>query len=237
MTLIAKTERFEMRMDPATLDGVDKWRSDQPGLPSRAEAIRRLVRDSLDRSIGEIFTMTDSERLFAFMLADIHKKLDIEDGLDPEFIENAIGGGHYWAFSWQYPGIFHGYEDKPESVNEVVDILDMWYFLEDGFSKLSKKDKEKVKQEAKPFGEHVKFPGFDGNSETEHMSIARFLIQDMERFTEFKDHELNSHFPSLEMYHRMLSVFSPMLRNLMGGKLSATQIISILKERTHPEKR
>lgn len=236
--MIAKnTERFEMRMDPPTLAAVDKWRSDQSDFPSRAKAIRRLVRDSLDRSAGRNFTMTDSERLLAFMLVDMHKKLNIEDGLDPDFIEYAIGGGHYWALRWQYPGIFHGEEDKPDTVNEVCEILDMWYFLEDGFNKLSKKDKEKVKQEAKPFGENVKFPGFDGNTETEHMSIARFLIHKMERYTEFKDHELNSHSSLLEIYRRMLSIFRPMLANLKGGKLSASQIISILKERTHPENR
>ncbi len=38
-----KTERFEMRMDPETLARVDEWRRKQPDLPSRAEAMRRLV--------------------------------------------------------------------------------------------------------------------------------------------------------------------------------------------------
>ena len=38
-----KTARFEMRMEPETLQKVDEWRRKQPDLPSRPEAIRRLV--------------------------------------------------------------------------------------------------------------------------------------------------------------------------------------------------
>ena len=37
------TERFEMRVTKAFLKVVDEWRRKQPDLPSRAEAIRRLV--------------------------------------------------------------------------------------------------------------------------------------------------------------------------------------------------
>jgi hypothetical protein len=38
-----KTERFEMRVPESFLRVVDDWRRKQPDLPSRAEAIRRLV--------------------------------------------------------------------------------------------------------------------------------------------------------------------------------------------------
>jgi hypothetical protein len=38
-----KTERFEMRVPASFLKMVDDWRRKQPDLPSRAEAIRRLV--------------------------------------------------------------------------------------------------------------------------------------------------------------------------------------------------
>jgi hypothetical protein len=38
-----KTERFEMRVPASFLKMVDEWRRKQPELPSRAEAIRRLV--------------------------------------------------------------------------------------------------------------------------------------------------------------------------------------------------
>ena len=42
-TMDDKTERFEMRVTASFLKMVDDWRRRQPELPSRAEAIRRLV--------------------------------------------------------------------------------------------------------------------------------------------------------------------------------------------------
>ena len=38
-----KGQTFQMRADDDFLEKVDEWRRDQPDLPSRAEAIRRLV--------------------------------------------------------------------------------------------------------------------------------------------------------------------------------------------------
>lgn len=38
-----KELRFELRTDDAWMKVVDDWRAKQPGVPSRAEAIRRLV--------------------------------------------------------------------------------------------------------------------------------------------------------------------------------------------------
>jgi hypothetical protein len=45
-----KTERFELRFDLESLASIDEWRRLQPDLPSRAEAIRRLVDSALRRS-------------------------------------------------------------------------------------------------------------------------------------------------------------------------------------------
>jgi len=38
-----KTQRFEMRIPPEFFKAIDSWRRKQEDLPSRAEAIRRLV--------------------------------------------------------------------------------------------------------------------------------------------------------------------------------------------------
>jgi hypothetical protein len=46
LTMPRRTElnhTFQMRVDPAFIKTVDDWRRLQPDLPSRAEAIRRLV--------------------------------------------------------------------------------------------------------------------------------------------------------------------------------------------------
>jgi len=42
-----QTERFQMRVAPSFMSAIDDWRRKQPDLPSRAEAIRRLVELSL----------------------------------------------------------------------------------------------------------------------------------------------------------------------------------------------
>ena len=44
-----KTERFEMRLDPEMIERIDRWRREQPDLPGRAEAMRRLV----DKALAE----------------------------------------------------------------------------------------------------------------------------------------------------------------------------------------
>jgi uncharacterized protein len=44
-----KTERFEMRAPSSFLKTIDDWRRKQPELPSRAEAIRRLVEIGLKK--------------------------------------------------------------------------------------------------------------------------------------------------------------------------------------------
>lgn len=41
------THTFQMRVDETFLRSVDDWRRQQPELPSRAEAIRRLVEKGL----------------------------------------------------------------------------------------------------------------------------------------------------------------------------------------------
>lgn len=40
-------QRFEMKAPSDWFDRVDQWRAKQPGLPPRAEAIRRLVEKAL----------------------------------------------------------------------------------------------------------------------------------------------------------------------------------------------
>jgi hypothetical protein len=233
----AKTERFEMRLDQETLDRVDGWRAAQDDLPSRAEAMRRLMERGLGMSGSEGLHFRESERLMISMLCDISRQLKVKDGIDPEFVAEALYGGHNWALRWQYQGVFHGHEDSQQAVSDVVDILDMWFFIESGYAKLSKKDKDRIKKEAEPFGSYVKFPGFDGNHETEHLGIARFLIEKMDRFSIFKGRELNSHAPLIGPYQRMLAVFEPIRVTLVGRELSATEVIELLKAKMHPDHR
>jgi uncharacterized protein len=233
----SKTERYEMRLDQRTLESIDTWRSSQADLPSRAEAIRRLIDVALFPSKEKEISITDGEKLLLGILGEIHKHLKVKGELEPDFIMDAIYGGHCWGLNWKYSGIFHGHEDSRRSVSQVVDILDMWSIIESGYAALTAKEKARVEKEAEPFGKNPRFRGFDGNNEAEHMGIAYFLIRKLERFSNFEGRDLNSHMPSLETYQRMFRIFEPMRLNLMGRELGATEIIEILNEMTHPENR
>jgi uncharacterized protein YfbU (UPF0304 family) len=146
--------------------------------------------------------------------------------IDPDFIADAILGGHYWALDWQYSGLFHEHVDSREVVHKVVDILDMWSFLEEGYEALSGAEKAVVAKNADSFGSHVTFLGFDGNNEGEYGSIARFQ--------RFKGRDLNTHMPIVERYQRMYGAFEPIRKTLVGRRLSADEIVKIL---TQPPRR
>lgn len=230
--MATKTERFEMRLDEDILASVDDWRRQQDDVPSRAEAMRRLVELGLTKTTSKTVKFSDGEKMLLIMMRDIYKHFKFTNTeINPEFVSEVILGGHYWAPKWEMQGIFHDYEDKPQDVTFVVDTLDMWDFIETANEALSKKDKDRLEKEADPFGKHVQFRGFDGNNEAEYIGIARFIIEKMGRFSRFKKHELNSHMPTLGLYRRMLSVFEPMRSGLVGTELNVTQLIAILNVR------
>lgn len=71
------TERFEMRLSADDVIRLDDWRRQQPDIPSRAEAIRRLV--ELGMTVDDALSML-SARAFA---------LSTVDGL-PEHVEDEL---------------------------------------------------------------------------------------------------------------------------------------------------
>jgi uncharacterized protein YfbU (UPF0304 family) len=220
-----------MRLDEDTLLRVDRWRGELDDVPSRAEAIRRLIERGLARDATDSIRLTDGDKLVVVMLRDIYKHLKLEHGeIDPDLVADAIFGGHLWAPKWQMQGLFHDHEDTEAELRFVTSVLDMWHFLESGYSQLSKKDKEWVAKEADLVGDNLAFEGFDGNDEGTFMSIAGFLVENMRRFPRLKGRgTTNSHAPRVGAYRRMLTVFDPIRRNIMGNDLSAAQIVEVLK--------
>ncbi len=184
--------------------------------------------------------VSDSERLILMMLSEIHESLKIKSGLDPKFIKEALYSGNTWGLNWKYSGLLGSgsVEENPPVVKEVVDILDMWSCIEHSYDRFTEQEKMAIEAESGAIGRDVKYEGFDGNNEHEHMNVASFLIKDLERFQTFKDRaDLNSHFPVLETYRRMSAQFLRIRPSLTKGTLSATQMIEVLKARIHPEHR
>jgi uncharacterized protein YfbU (UPF0304 family) len=123
------------------------------------------------------------------------------------------------------------YDDLDESLSaegvsetiskEVIEILNMYRRLHDSVVELGNKAQFDKKA--------VAFPGFDGNEEGKHLGYAHFLSSQ----GKFDETEIiNSHFPSLGMYRRMLHAYEPFK---MKRPLSNADIKAILDAQTHPE--
>jgi uncharacterized protein YfbU (UPF0304 family) len=238
--VVSKTERFEMRVDEEIMQRIDRWREDQDDTPSRAEATRRLIEEGLARAPGEVVHFSDGEKLLLVMVGDLYRHLKIKQPeIDPDFVGEVISGGHYWAPRWRWPGLYHGEDDSPRDLHEVVEVLDMWRTIERGYGALTKKERTQLEKDAEPFGRRVQFPGFDGNNEATHLSIAHFLVEQMDRFTELAGRDLNSHMPSLPMYRRMLQVYKPigegMYRGVTRDNLTLAELTKILRTQRYSD--
>jgi hypothetical protein len=181
--------------------------------------------------------ITDGEKLILLMLSELYDALEVRGEIEPKFIREAIFSNNLWALPWKYSGIPFEDQEDPEIVKEVLNILDMWSFIEHSYEQLSNEDKTFLEKGAAPFGKDPKFPGFDGNNESDYMGTASFIVNDLERFEGFKGRNFNSHCPSIDGHRRMLSVFKEIRENLNFGPMSAEDLAAILKERIHPSRR
>lgn len=233
--MVPKTERFELRLDPSILERVDTWRGDQPDLPTRAEAVRRLVEEGLATRSRSNFVLNNQEKLIVWLLTEVlqnQKAHDKHDEKTIRLIREAIYGGHFWAMQWELTGILHDHVDRRDRVSLVVDILDMWWFIENACSKFTDADRERLVSEVGPWANDPKFHGFDGNNEGEYMSIAMFLVDEMGRFQELKGRSFNSHSPTVARYGAMARRFEQMRPSLgMGRSLTVDNVIELLKVR------
>ena len=224
-----KTERFEMRLDAQTLTDVDAWRGLQADVPSRAEAIRRLIATGLARTDSSHVHLDDGAKLVATMLRDLYRHLGVNGEIDPDLVTGAIDGGHHWALGWEYPGVFGSEPVDPKLVSEVSAILNMWRSIERAYDSLSDEDKAQVADNSTFHADESLFPGFDANEETKHYSVAAFLVRRLRRFAEFEGRDLNSHWPYLENYRRMLRRSDGMRTDALRGRdLSRDQLTTLL---------
>jgi uncharacterized protein len=179
--------------------------------------------------------LSDGESLILVMLSEVYRHLDIQGEIDAKFVQAAIFNHQEWGLRWKYPSIFVERKDNPHVVNETADIMSMWSVLETAYNGLWEADKKRVEG---AFGKEIVFPGFDANHEP-HYRVARFLIDDLEKFQAFKGRDLDTHRATVDGYQRMLAAYTPIASNLasQGGRsMNIDQIIEVLVAR-HPEQR
>lgn len=175
--------------------------------------------------------ITNGEKIILLMLSEIYDKLAIEGEIEPDFIRSAIFSDNTWSIPWKYTGIPFEKNETPEIVTEVLNILDMWSMIERSYKNLSDDEKETINKNEELSENMFVFEGFDGNNESEYMGTASFLVNELNRFVEFKDRDFNSHYPTVESYKRMLGIFEPIFKSLNYRMLSKQQLIDIMHGR------
>lgn len=176
---------------------------------------------------------SDGEKLIVMMLADISKKMDTKGEIDPDFVASTVTHDYLWALHWKYAGIPFEDQESPQEVKETATILEMWSFIERSYDEFTDDERKYVKENASPLGNSVRFDGFDGNDGRGHYGIALFLINELDRFTEFKGRDLNSHAPSLEPNMRMLPVFNRITTASHYELLTPQELVEILKSQAY----
>lgn len=173
---------------------------------------------------------TDEQRLIVMMLADIQKTLGVRGEFDPDFISKVASWKEEFALEWAYNGIFDD-THTPDSFRFVINVVDMWSFIEHSVKNLSAEERLELEAKIGVWGKEPAFRGFDGNNESEYMSHVRLLVEDLNRFSEFKGRDFNSHVPLAARYQAMLEKFDPIRVTLMDQSMSVGQLAEVLTAR------
>lgn len=142
-------------------------------------------------------TLSKIERLLLINQFKILEKLYPDEYETYSNNRKALENGYELNYSWFLPSDEVMSEDD---CREVLDILNMYRAITFSYKDLY--DKDGINEES------LKFNGFDGNEECSQYSYASYLIIDLKRFkeltygNEFPD--LNSHFPMMPKYNKML---------------------------------
>lgn len=174
------------------------------------------------------------EKMILVMLSDLHQKAGIKDSVDPQLIASAALDDDLWVLAWKYDGLGLDVE-TPAEVIFVVNVLDMFAFLNEGFGALEPAEQQTVIDQHPHAEAFVQFLGFDGNNEAEYRHIARRLVDDLDRFPSLKSTAANnSHCPMVDAYRRMYSVFETIRPSLVGRGMGVDEINAVLAARAHP---
>lgn len=172
--------------------------------------------------------MTITDKISLLMTCEIYEHLGINGEFDAAFVKSAVLDGHLWALDWDLGGLAEP-DVSPAIAEHVGQMMDMWSFVEYSFGELNTSGKADLESKSPIWGKKPEFRGFDGNHETRHMSVARFMVEKMGRFGEFKGRSFNSHAPEVEMSSRMVSAFRDIDNH--GKPLTADQLATILNAR------
>lgn len=152
----------------------------------------------------------------------------------------------------QYDEIFYSIQAElpRRDAGLVVDILEMFHFLEWSYGQLSDAEREEL---GSSVARTVVFRGFDFNNRREGRlaGYAQHLIdqgkwESQAKYFDNNNDRGNSHFPTLALYERMLEEFNPIWREKTRShsrkerssyNLTASEIMRVADAAVHPDNR
>lgn len=155
---------------------------------------------------GRNVELTKAEKLIVCMLADLHIKNAIKPD-EAEFVRQAVLDGQEWAITWKLDEIYADDHEISEPVQEVMDILDMWEFVELSVAALSPSEKAELEEK---YRGSTGFEGFDKHNEPDQHMITHYLVEKLERFDRFHGRKHDLHSSKLRRYRAMLTKFRGM---------------------------
>ena len=79
-----KNERFELRLDEDILARIDIWLGQQDGVPTRAEAMRRLMETGLAKASPHAITFSAGHKFDDRTVVPANKHLKVKGEIDPD---------------------------------------------------------------------------------------------------------------------------------------------------------
>ena len=179
--------------------------------------------------------MTKAERLIVLMLCDLYKSPGEDKMFNPKLIEYAVAQGQLWALSWEYGDLLNADSTTRKQVDLTADIMTMWQVIEAFMSRFTSDQRNEVVVATGRRLDRIKFKGF---YEEPYRSISSFMLEELGRWPQFAGRDYSKMFPVLEADLRMLVKYKQMRdANPLGLELTPEQVIEIVNERVHPEKR
>lgn len=171
--------------------------------------------------------MSNAEKLMATLLAEIHQSMGIQGQVDAGLVAKAVTSNNTWALTLELSGpLGLAPEPLPPEVERVQDILAMWQQIEAAGARFSDGDRAQLRDARVPHAD-LRFPGFDPLTESRHLGIARFLVEELQSF-DFPGRELKAERPMLDAYASMLDEFRAIQRKLGDRPLNVGEVVRIL---------
>lgn len=139
--------------------------------------------------------ITDKERLFLSKQHEILGHLDTDNSEYHFKLAEQLRDGHKWLYQQSFDSFCENLSD--EDTNLVLDILRLYEVMNNSYKSLS--DKKNISED------EVKFPGFDGNNESEFMGFVDALRNSNRYVSVIEAGHRNSHSQKVQKYGSMIN--------------------------------